>query len=248
MKVNMDRLPNLLLLLLFVAFFGVVTLATYSNGGSYGQVWAETKKLMAESQDMSRKQAIAEVLPPSASDIPPVLALYLADQAKACQQIDWRQKIQSAQTAVEKFCGRLGQALLEKQKSRQRAAVIPIIRKPHELFPILAQVESENNPRKIGDNGRAVGVAQIWKCVVDDANRIMGERKFRYCDRKSVNKSREIFAVYVEYYGNRYQRKTGRQPTAEIWSRIWNGGPEGWQKAGTKDYWLRVSDQFSGSS
>jgi len=102
-------------------------------------------------------------------------------------------------------------------------------------------VESENNPNAVGDNGRAVGILQIWTVVIDDVNRILGENKYTYQDRWSPEKSREIFEVYVSFYGNQYREITGQDPTAEIYARIWNGGPYGWRKVSTDIYWYKIS-------
>jgi hypothetical protein len=95
-------------------------------------------------------------------------------------------------------------------------------------------VESKGDPRAIGDNGDAIGIAQIHKEVVDDCNRILGKKKYCYQDRWNVVKSREMFRIYVRYYA----------PTGgpEQWSRIWNGGPKGNKKRSTIVYWKQVQE------
>jgi len=108
------------------------------------------------------------------------------------------------------------------------------------LINALIQVESSNNDSTIGDSGRAVGCLQIWKVVVDDVNRISKVKKFTYNDRKDRQKSIQIAKIYLNHYGRLYQRKTGRAPTDEIYSRIWNGGPKGYSKKITKKYWKKV--------
>ena len=71
------------------------------------------------------------------------------------------------------------QAVTPKPKPVKPGAAIKI-KKPRQLFPALAKVESDNNPYKIGDGGKAKGIVQIWTCVVDDVNHIVGKHWFHY--------------------------------------------------------------------
>jgi len=105
------------------------------------------------------------------------------------------------------------------------------------LLPILSQVESNNNPDAVGDFGKAIGVLQIHKIVVDDVNRILGGPTFNYISRYDASCSRHIATNYLIYYGKAYEVKTGKKVTAEVLARIWNGGPLGWQKKSTLKYW-----------
>lgn len=112
------------------------------------------------------------------------------------------------------------------------------------LLPFLAQVESANDPNAIGDNGRAVGILQIHKCVVDDVNRILGADVFKYSDRKNQGLSWRIAGIYLGHYGRHYERLTGKSATHEVLARIWNGGPDGWKKPSTLKYWKRVQKEL----
>lgn len=102
------------------------------------------------------------------------------------------------------------------------------------LIPALIAVESAGNPNAVGDNGLAVGVLQIHKCVVDDVNRIMGKEQFTYSDRRDPEKSVLMCKIYLSHYG--------KGKTIEQLARIWNGGPRGDKKASTKKYWLGVKE------
>lgn len=107
----------------------------------------------------------------------------------------------------------------------------------------LIVVESNGNNNAVGDNGNAVGCLQIHKVFVDDVNRILGRKEFTYQDRKSKDKSIKMALVYLKYYGDVYQKKTGKKPTVDVLVRIFNGGPEGYKKQATKEYagkFLRV--------
>lgn len=112
------------------------------------------------------------------------------------------------------------------------------------LVDSICQVESGNNANAIGDNGKAVGIAQIHKVCVDDVNRICKLKKngltFSYSDRKSVSKSKQMMKIYLQFYGDQYLRRTGQIPTDQILSRIWNGGPAGYRKTATITYYKKV--------
>ncbi len=105
----------------------------------------------------------------------------------------------------------------------------------------VCQVESGGNPHAVGDGGRALGIAQIHCRTVDDLNRILGRQQWIYEDRRDPAKSLEMFRAYVQHY----QKAGGYPATSETWSRLWNGGPKGPDKAVTVAYWRRVTAQMS---
>lgn len=97
------------------------------------------------------------------------------------------------------------------------------------LIDALVHVESKGNVHARGDNGRAIGILQIHKEVVDDVNKAYGVA-YSYEDRKCPIKSREICRRYLILHG-------GRHATNEKYARIWNGGPGGHRKRNTRKYW-----------
>ncbi len=107
------------------------------------------------------------------------------------------------------------------------------------LITALAQIESSNNPKAIGDGGDSVGILQIQKAVILDVNKIYGTR-YSPKDRLNPAKSKEICRKYLAYYGGLYQKKTGKSPTNEVYARLWNGGPNGYRYKSTELYWKRV--------
>lgn len=107
------------------------------------------------------------------------------------------------------------------------------------IIKALIAVESCGNPNAIGDNGQAVGVLQIHPACVQDVNRITG-KAYNIHDRVNPQKSREICAAYLMHYGKRYERRTGKTATAEVYARIWNGGPSGYRRESTRAYWRKV--------
>jgi hypothetical protein len=101
------------------------------------------------------------------------------------------------------------------------------------LWYAVTMVESGGDATAIGDGGNAVGIAQIWKIVVDDCNRIVRQKRWTYDDRKNVKKSREMFDVYLSHYA-------GTQASYQKCARICNGEPRGYMKSSTAKYWQKV--------
>ena len=121
-------------------------------------------------------------------------------------------------------------------------SVMTVNAKPSDsLINAIIKVESNDNVNVIGDNGKAVGCMQIWKVVVDDVNKV-SKLKYNYNDRFNKEKSIEIFKLYINKYAT--AKRLGRTPTDEDMVRIWNGGPNGFKKAGTKQYWLKVKAEL----
>jgi len=110
---------------------------------------------------------------------------------------------------------------------------------------------------KVGDREltyKAHGVLQIRQPYLDDVNRIAGPKAMVAIWGKPVltiqdikDPERAIWSakVYLAHYGRRYERLTGKKPTSEIYARIHNGGPDGWQKYSTTRYWAKVKDRMN---
>ena len=108
------------------------------------------------------------------------------------------------------------------------------------LLHALKMAESGNRSRAIGDGGKAVGVLQLHKVYVDDANRIIGKKVYTYADRYDVKKSEEMTKVVLTHYGKCYERKTGKRCTDEVLARIHNRGYSRWNDKLGERYWKRV--------
>ncbi len=100
------------------------------------------------------------------------------------------------------------------------------------LLEKLKIVESGNNPKKIGDNGRAYGILQIHKEVIDDVNQIY-HTNFEHKDAFDERKSEIICKLYLMHYGSKLQDNL---LTENNLARIWNGGPKGYLKQATLSY------------
>ena len=107
------------------------------------------------------------------------------------------------------------------------------------LLAAIAAVESDNG--RTSDN-----VYQIRRIYLDDLGRIYG---CHFADEVATDRhaSEQVMLAYWEYYGERYARRTGRQPTAEVLARIHNGGPDGWRKPATEGYWRKVKAVMEGA-
>ena len=108
------------------------------------------------------------------------------------------------------------------------------------LWSAICQVESSGNPSAYNRTEQAVGISQIRPIVVDDLNRIFGEDTWTLEDRWCPEKSREIFFQYTGYWIRRFAIADSRENR----SRIWNGGPRGYQRSSTVPYWDRVRKQI----
>lgn len=101
------------------------------------------------------------------------------------------------------------------------------------LIKAISAVESGNDVN--AKNGQHVGILQISPCVVDDCNKICKEKRFKYSDRYSKEKSIEMFNIYQSKYN----------PKSELDKalRVWNGGP-GYTIRGTNRYVKRVMKKY----
>ena len=93
------------------------------------------------------------------------------------------------------------------------------------ILMVLLTIESSNRPNPpAGDGGRAVGVLQIWPIMVDECNRIAGEKRWTYVDRHSKVQSVQMCAVYMNHQVKRYRAKYGRDPDAHALCESWQSG------------------------
>jgi len=126
------------------------------------------------------------------------------------------------------------------------------------LIAALIAVESGGDPKAVGDGGKAVGILQIHPIMVKECNRILNEydRKnknipkegigYRYTlkDRKFESTSRAMAILYLRHWGKHYKKRSGYEPTYEVYARSWNGGPKGPFKESTLTYWQKVRSEM----
>jgi len=107
------------------------------------------------------------------------------------------------------------------------------------LIDVLCKVESNNDPKAVGDKGKALGILQIWKTYVDDVNRIY-KTSYKHEDAFNPDLAKEITKKYLSFYGKLYEKRTGKPATYEVLARIHNSGPNGWNKQISIQYWNKV--------
>lgn len=119
-----------------------------------------------------------------------------------------------------------------------------------DLVKALIKVESNGNPKAVGDGGRAYGILQIHKVMVDDANRI-AKTNFTHQDMFDPAKSQKVADIILTHYDRHIRRTTGKEATAKQLAFIWNGGASAWKRvnspvsdtkqANLERYWSKVS-------
>lgn len=109
------------------------------------------------------------------------------------------------------------------------------------LILALITIESNGRDLEIGDGGLAYGALQIHACYVEDANSFANE-SWTHEDAFDRKIAIDIFVAYMRRYAN--EDRLGRYATAEDIARIHNGGPLGYRKAATDDYWRKVKAEL----
>lgn len=84
------------------------------------------------------------------------------------------------------------------------------------LVHAIAYIESAHNPNAISRNGKHVGYLQISTKCVDECNRLIRHKKYKYKDRYDIQKSIEMFYVIQNHYNP--------QKDIHLAIRIWNEG------------------------
>lgn len=107
----------------------------------------------------------------------------------------------------------------------------------------ISMVESNNKDTAVGDKGKALGRFQIWQTYVDDVNRI-AKTAYKWEDAKDPVKATAMVRIYLNYYGRRYQKVTGKPASRMVLAQIHNGGPNGFKNPNTVKYWEKVQQHL----
>jgi hypothetical protein len=54
----------------------------------------------------------------------------------------------------------------------------------------------------------------------------------------------EMAELYLKHYGEIYTSQTHKNLDNQIYTRIWCGGPNWWQKNSTRNFWLKVKKEI----
>lgn len=111
------------------------------------------------------------------------------------------------------------------------------------LLDAIAQVESGGDRSAFNKDEKAHGVYQMTQGVIDDVNNFVLKKKvYTIDDAYEPENAHAIAVAYMQYWGRKYKKRTHRNPTPEVYARIWNGGPRGYEKESTLSYWERVKN------
>ena len=107
-----------------------------------------------------------------------------------------------------------------------------------DFWGALAQIESSNNPKAVGDNLKAIGIYQIHENYFKDAaefDKSLQKYEWKDCFAPEISKKVEIA------YMSRYEKKALNNNDFETLSRAHNGGC-GWRKNPklTNSYWQKI--------
>lgn len=100
------------------------------------------------------------------------------------------------------------------------------------LLDAIAQVESRNNSRAVGDGGHARGMYQLHRTYWRDGTRIL-KVKWDYNLAFKAEKSRRVVKAYILHYG--------KGKSLLDMARIHNGGPNGYKKKATLPYARKIA-------
>ena len=105
------------------------------------------------------------------------------------------------------------------------------------LLDAIAKVESDHNPKAVGDGGKAIGMFQIHRVYWQDAVQHDPSIGGRYEDCYDPAYARRIVIAYMDRYAP-------ANASDETLARIHNGGPRGHKKAATNKYWNKVKKEM----
>lgn len=125
---------------------------------------------------------------------------------------------------------------------------MPISDSIRKLLDAIRQVETGGLPNKgqdaVGDAGKALGPYQIWKVYWKDATEFDKSIGGTYEDVKKKEYAEKVMLAYWRRYCPNAYRDPSKLNNLEIMARIHNGGPKGYEKPATLNYWVRVKSHL----
>jgi len=107
-----------------------------------------------------------------------------------------------------------------------------------QLIHAVAMVESNNNHRAVGDQGKANGAFQMWKPAWADCSAWLKRNGFKTTSYKEgvndPNISHQYCKVYLSLLHSQLRRKLDRDPTAADLYCAYNLGLRGFERRGFK--------------
>ena len=113
------------------------------------------------------------------------------------------------------------------------------------MFAIMI-VESNCDPKAIGDQGRSFGILQIQEAVVLDVNNRYGT-DYTHEDMFDPLYAQDVFMKYIEMYCT--DERLGHKATFKDMAQCWNSGPHFMKKQGKvkerlEIYWRKVQREL----
>jgi hypothetical protein len=109
------------------------------------------------------------------------------------------------------------------------------------LIDSICVVESNCDSTAIGAAGE-IGAYQILECYWKDAVEHDPSIGGVYSDCLDKEYSKKVILSYWDRYCT--EKRLGRKPTDEDRARIHNGGPNGYKKSSTLQYWKKIKAQL----
>lgn len=104
------------------------------------------------------------------------------------------------------------------------------------LINAVAMVESNNNHRAVGDQGKANGAFQMWKAAWQDCSKWLKRNGFKTTTyEKGVNDptiSHQYCKIYLSILNSQLRRSIGREPSAAELYAAYNLGFTGFKRRG----------------
>ena len=91
----------------------------------------------------------------------------------------------------------------------------------------VAYVESNNNPRAVGDKGKAVGAFQFWSVSWEHTSQLRKAKNlpvYPYAAAGDAAKAREYARTYLQYLEASLTKSLGREPSRGEVYAAWNCG------------------------
>ena len=115
-------------------------------------------------------------------------------------------------------------------------AVVQAVEINGKLINAVAMVESNNNHRAVGDQGKANGAFQMWKPAWQDCSKWLKRNGFKTTPyEKGVNDptiSHQYCKVYLSILNSQLRRSIGREPSAAELYAAYNLGFTGFKRRG----------------
>lgn len=109
----------------------------------------------------------------------------------------------------------------------------------------IGKVESNNNPKAVGDNGKSLGIYQIQLAYFKDVKIYDKRIKFDYQSLTNKNNSKKILIAYL----NKWEPLAVKKGDWQTLAKAHNGGNNwrnktGQAKAKVQKYWLKVKNNL----